>query len=166
MRIVLVLVLWIAILGGVAVFLGRPGNGPQLGEQSTEAVDMAFSLELTSTFDSAGDVFGEDEGRNGGVSIQNGKYIVTGVGPLEAGIPMQIQDLGPMHVGDNEIYVSVRPVADSGVVVHALRLRVWQGHGILAETTLWDDGGENVDGIIRFRVPDQGRREKGVEHDA
>ena len=128
-------------------------------EQATSAI---YDLEITLTFTAVADAFALDDAHSLLLSFR-GQPLLKRAEPVEAGQPLEIQEIPGVVVGRNEFYLEVFPADESALREHAVRLRILQAGNVVAEQTLWSPAGEPVRGVIRLDVPANSSAELGEE---
>lgn len=156
MRPLLVLVIAIAILGGIHVFLAadRPTvreSAVHVQEQSTARYD----LEVTLAFDAGPDAFSlstADQPSSLFVQLNGQLVLERSDQVLATETPILVRDVPGVVVGRNELFVQASAVNSTSRP--ALRLRILRGDEAIAEGSIWPDFGGFVQGTVTLEVSD------------
>lgn len=160
MRLLAVILIWVAILGGLALYMqSRKFFSPT--EENVYVIQPApgeFTLEVTPTFDAQGgvDPFALDPvAQPAFVLSLRGKEIVSYDETALAGQPIEVSwdsEDAPLEVGGNEFHIKMTtPTADANTV-YGVRLRLLRDGAEVDSRTLWSQPGSPVDGVFPIQL--------------
>jgi len=155
MRPLLVLVITLAILGGLQLYMAtRSVVHPNASAYAPPAATGRFSLEVTLTFDAGPDAFALQVDDAPSVLVQHrGQDLIRSTRPVASGTTLRADDVAGVVAGRNEFSVRATPQEDAGDVARALRVRVFRDEVPVADETFWSEPGEPVEGVIALDVP-------------
>ena len=169
MRPLAVILVWVVILGGLAVYMNtRDYLNPRTEHvYEIQPAPGEFILEVTPTFDVQGGVddFSLDATSQPAFVVSlGGEDIITHEQSARAGIPIALKwdtDRTPLEVGKNEFHIEMTTPADEIDVAHGVRLRLLRDGAEVAASTLWAEPGLPVKGILPIQLDDS----PATEHD-
>jgi hypothetical protein len=162
MRIVFVIVIWTALLGGVVVFEHRKRPVAETHGSSVETpITDVYALEIASTFPMEPDAFALQSGKE---NVQppslvvrlNGREVLRRTDHIAIGRPIRIDSVKGLVMGRNEFLVKAYPSLDTANQSHALRVRVLRNGDPIAEHSLWNEPGAPIDSTFELDVEGQG----------
>ena len=152
MRLVLVLILWAAIIGGVTLYMEHRGGRAvsAVSLSAPELADRHFILEVTATFDAEPDPFAlrTDGSAGAGIVVRRGGEEILRSDTLRAGEPVTVPVEG-LRAGVNEFVFEAAPPSGEVGRAAGLRLRLLEGLSVVADRTYWAEGGAVVAGTFR-----------------
>ena len=160
MRPLAVILIWVVILGGLAIYMqSRQYFSPPEGNiYVIQPAPGKFSLEITPTFEAAGgvDPFAlEPVAKPAFVLSLRGLEIVRYAETIPAGRSVEVTwdlDSSPLEVGGNEFHVqTTTPPADPNAV-HGVRLRLLRDGAEVDSRTLWSQPGKPVEGVFPIQL--------------
>lgn len=167
MRIILSLIIWVAIVGGLWGYTqGRlylKGGPVQNILPEMELSERSFALGITPTFSVEKDPFSLDVDQNDNQGFQvsvNGKVVPLPPDELKQGQMLIIPDMDNIAVGLNEIYVQASPPVQAGDIEHGVRILLLEEDAIVADKTFWSRSGSLVTGTLVFNL-----EQKEQDHD-
>jgi len=167
MRIILSLIIWVAIVGGLWGYTQSrmllKGHPVQNVQPEMERTTRSFSLGITPTFSVEEDPFSLalDQNNQQGFQVAvNGKLIPISPDELKQGQRLTITDVGNIARGLNEIYVQASPPLQAAEIEYGVRILLLEEETIVAEKTFWSQSGSLVTGTLVFNL-----EEKEQDHD-
>ena len=158
MRIVLVVIIWIVIVGGLWAYVWQRDAAVvnTIAEKPiVELAEQSYSLEITPTFSTEVDPFALDTSDANTETLEvrlNGNQIpVTGI-QLERGLTRTIPTLDGVVKGHNEIYLKASPPLSQHTLNHGIRIRLFENDSPIADHTLWNSRGSLVSGTVSFEI--------------
>lgn len=155
MRITVVIILWVVIVGGLWLYLHRPGR-TVIPAHAVEAraAEGAYVCEFTPTFSLAADPFAlkVDEGEKPVVlSVKlNGGDLVRLTDKVESGKAIKVDVPRGAVKESNELLIEANPPAEMFEQAGAIRARVFANGLELKDETVWSEPGGRVIGTVRF----------------
>ena len=150
------ILVWVAILGGLALYMKlRPEPGRLITVGLSEA-SGAFSLEVVLTFDAGPDPFAteiEIENRPSLVITFEGEEWLRRTDKIPSGTVIVIDDITGIKSGLNELYLSASPIDEEYDLVRGVRVRLMRDEVVVAEDAFWSEPGHLVEGPMRFDIP-------------
>lgn len=150
MRFFLVLIIWIAFVGGVSLYVAKREAVQPVAEPKVAPAGSNFALEVTTSFDVAPDPFALEETDPAGIVIRGGGRDLARRDRLEAGTTLRIEPVPGLIEGRNELYVEASPPLSEANRPHALRVRVLRGGAVVAERIVWAEPGSRVASTLVF----------------
>ena len=159
MRILAVIAIWVAIIGGVSLYMNtRP--------EITRAIAVVpqgigagepFRLEATPTFTAEADPFAleGETGETAFVVWLNGREVLKASEESRAGIPVVLEPVDGLIEGVNELYVEASPPVGFGGESYGVRLRLLNSGVAVAEETFWSEDGSRVTGVLRVDLAEK-----------
>lgn len=155
MRLLLAAAVWVACVGGVALFMARRESRAPAASYAARPATGKFSVEVTASFDVEVDPFGlvtDDTPAAGLIVRVNGVEVLRRKDGVRAGAPVAVESVAAVIVGTNELYVEAHPPQDAVGRAHALRVRVFRDGQPVAERTLWSEPGTPVSGTFSLEI--------------
>jgi len=168
-RIAAVLLLWIAVFGGLALYMKRletkrPAPAPEPPRIESPAV---YALEVTTTFNVEPDPFAlrtDDSGKPAALLVRIAEREIMRVAEVQAGIPVRAEPVAGIIQGMNEFFVEANMPLDTTGKSVALRMRLI-GDGLpVAEQTFWSEGESRIAGTFRVGL-DKDKEGNKFHHD-
>ncbi|MCA1960149.1 MAG: hypothetical protein LDL33_05080 [Desulfomonile sp.] len=156
MRPALTLLLWVVLVGGLAVYMNQ-----RTAVQNAPHIDLhtaggQFAMEVTTTFPLEPDPFalrnGENDDAQALVVRVNGRDVLRRTERVEAGLPIRVESISGLTQGENEVYVEANPPLDMAGKSQAVRVRVLQDASVIADKSLWSDQGNKIAAAFGVRV--------------
>jgi len=144
MRPALVLLVNVAILGGLTLYLQqRTSTARPIVAPVETAVKGEFHLEVTPTFAAEPDPFSLDLDKGSEAAALlvrfRGQEVLRKQERLEAGVPLRSARVTGLVSGRNEFFVEIHPPLSQAGLAQAVRVRLLRDHEPLLEHTLWTD---------------------------
>ena len=160
MRPLAVILVWVIIIGGLAVYMRTRDhfNSPPEHAYEIEEAPGEFTLELTPTFDAQGgvDEFALEPVEQPAFVLSLGKREITSYEKTaRAGVPIEITwdtDAIPVEVGENEFHIRMTTPTDDEQVAHGARLRLLRDGAEVGSQTIWARPGHPVEGVFLIRL--------------
>ena len=155
MRPLLAIFLVCVILGGMKLYMvWRDERRPVAVQNVETTASGTYSLQITPTFDvQAGDPFALDPTDAPSVLVLfRGKQLLRRTEPVAAGELILITPIHDMMQGGNEFYINLIPAEHDSDRGHAVHVRAFRDEHPIAETTLWSDPGQAVQGKIVVEI--------------
>ena len=157
MRLFLTSLVWLIIVGGLALYMGarETAVAPQAVVERA-APTMACRLEILPGFDARPDPFAlrDDEAAPpAALLVRLGRTEVLRVtDDIENGRPLQVDHLPGLAVGDNEFYLEAFPPIEAAGRQVAVRLRFFCNNRLIADRTFWSAEGGAVSGSFPVHI--------------
>ncbi len=158
MRLILVVGIWIVIIGGLWLYVWQRDSS--IGNAAIEApnfesAEQQYTLEITPTFSAEEDPFALETsvGEPGQLQISlNGNPLELSGIQLEQGKPQTIKDLKGIIKGHNEIYLNTSPPISQHLLIHGIRIRLFENGIPVLDDTIWNSQGSLVSGTVNFEA--------------
>lgn len=155
MRILLVILIWILMVGGLALYIRARGVPlPGATAPASQATAGHVTLEITPTFTAEPDPFalqtGTTEPPAALILRMNGRELSRITDKIESGKALRIEPKDAAVTGTNELFLEASPPSEQSEQSHALRVRVYRDGLLLADQTLWSEPGGKVLGSVSF----------------
>lgn len=165
MRLVLTAVIWVVLVGGLALYMFNRTAVQSASELNLHTPSGDFAVEVTTTFPLEPDPFalrseGSDEAPALVVRV-NGREVLRKTERVEPGEPIRVEPIPGFAQGANEVFVEANPRLDMAGRSQAVRVRVLQDTNVLADRSLWSDQGNRIAAAIAVNVDTR----ESKEHD-
>jgi hypothetical protein len=145
MRLVVAAVVWMAMVGGLALFMNhRVAVAPAQRLDLREAAGV-FRLEVTPSFEAQPDPFAlvtEEGGRPAALRVLlNGAEVVRLDETVAGGGAVVVEPVPGLTEGRNEFFVEANPPVEHADKSHAVRVRLSRDGKPLADQTFWSEPG-------------------------
>ena len=148
MRIVLVVLIWVVLAGGLALYMHNRTAVQSAPEMELHAARGEFALEVTTTFPLEPDPFAlRSDGNEDAPALVvrvNGREVLRRTERVEPGAPIRVEPFTGLGQGDNELYVEANPPLDIAGRSQAVRVRVLQDSTVIADRSFWSDQGNRI----------------------
>ena len=158
MRFLLTVLVWLIMVGGLAVYIDQRDRRPRTESQVVAEVAAPveeYTLELTPTFSTAADPFALSGDRTASATMVarlGERELFRSEKPLPAGLPVSVHPVAGLVIGRNELFLRAAPPASDALKDHAVRVRLLRGSRIVFDETLWGKSGAAVAGSIPFTL--------------
>jgi hypothetical protein len=156
MRPLAAILVWVIVLGGVALFMHARKDLAANGTASERAAEGHFAVDVTVSFSAEADPFALDASdESGGLALLlrvNGQDVLRRSDRITAGEPLRIEPVPGIVIGENEFYLEANPPLDQAGREHAIRVRVLHDGQPIAEQTFWSSPGARVANAFRIGV--------------
>lgn len=157
MRIFFVLFLWIAMIGGLTLYMhDRDAHAPVAATAvKLSAAEGKYSVEVTPTFSAEPDPFALVSDRDAAAALTvtlRGREILARNDDVRPGVPILVDDIEGLVAGDNELLLEASPPNSEADQRHFVQLRVLKDGLPAAEETFWSEGGATVSGTLHFSL--------------
>lgn len=157
MRILTSMLIWVVLVGGMALYMKQRTTVEAVAGYRPEAAPGVFRLEATLSFTAAPDPFALDPGDDNGLVVLrvrvNGVEAISQRESVAAGSILSIEPAPGLIAGMNEFYVEASPPIEESDRPHAVRVRVFRNGDALAEHTLWSAPGGRIAGVFDLELP-------------
>ena len=158
MRLILVVIIWIVIVGGMWTYVWQRDASVVGSAAETPIIELSsqqYSLEITPTFSVEEDPFALNTSDTGSEQLElrlNGKLLTFANILLERGQVQLIDNLKGVVNGHNEIYLKASPPVSQFMLNHGIRVRLLENGAAIVDHTIWNSQGSLVSGTIAFET--------------
>jgi hypothetical protein len=156
MRLILVIIVWIVIVGGLSLYMHSRVEKHVSTEVTFEQAKGEYSLELITTSKLVPDPFSLSTAQMSEpaslIVKVNGTEVLRTSAPIESQSRIKIPSVKNLIDGQNEIYVEANPPVDQTNAVFAVRVRIILNNRIVTERTLWSDPGMKIADTINLEI--------------
>lgn len=165
MRIVLALLIWVVLAGGLALYMHNRSTVQSAPEMVLHAAHGEFAVEVTTTFPLEPDPFALRSDGNEDASALvvrvNGREVLRRTERVEPGAPIVVERITGLAQGDNEFYVEATPPLNMVGRSQAVRVRVLQDSSVIADHSLWSDQGNRIAAVFPVHIDRPETKERG-----
>ncbi len=161
MRIFYVVLIWVLLVGGVALYMDARATAAPLQEFIREEAQGRFILEITPTFSAEPDPFGLDLDGSGKTALLlqlDGKEILKRSDTLTAGEVIRLDPVPGLKIGVNEFFLEANPPSELSSRSHAVRVRILKVYREgdppepVGEYSVWSDPDMSVTTTFELKI--------------
>ena len=156
MRILLVLLLWLFVVGGVGFYTSRSNIERRPSRRTAVVTNISSNCEcrVWTSFSAAPDPFALNSDGDALVLnvLLNGKPILVRKGTLDGSSVQVSQITTGLVSGKNELFLETTPPFSEHDRKHAARLQLSRQGKVLVDKTFWSNGGMPLVTSVPFEV--------------
>jgi len=158
MRFLLVVLFWLVFVGGLKAYTWQrdmAASRTVAAPVQVERLSGNWILELTPTFSAEADPFAleTEDGAPAPIEVSlNAVPVALDSLRVVRGDALQIENLGELQQGPNEVFVKASPPLHESDLNHGIRVRILDGQAVLADETIWGNRGALVSGSVTFKL--------------
>ncbi|MDQ7783278.1 MAG: hypothetical protein RDU20_10390 [Desulfomonilaceae bacterium] len=147
MRPAFVVVIWIALMGGLTLYMQSRETAVVGESYELHAAEGAFALRITTTFPVEPDPFAlrtDDREASALLVKVNGKEILRRTDRVRPGEPIQLEPVPGLTDGRNEFYLEANPPLDDANLSYAIRAQLFRDGKLIADRSFWSEPGSRI----------------------
>ena len=167
MRIVWVILIWLAVIGGLKLYMSQRRQAAPLQTLQFKKAKEHYSLHIAVTFAVEPDPFAlqTEEAQSAAALLLRlkGKDILRVTDRLEAGKVIVVEPVPDLVIGRNEFYLEANPPLDQADRAHAVRIRIHRDKEPISEQTLWSTPGVRLARTFSLEIAEAGQADEHEE---
>ncbi|MFH1116051.1 MAG: hypothetical protein V1792_19225 [Pseudomonadota bacterium] len=155
MRPALAVIIWVLLIGGLAVYMQSRETASVGAAYKLHGAEGVFALRITTTFAAEPDPFALQTERNEAPALLvklNGSEILRITDRVDAGTPIEVKPVPGLIDGRNEFYLEANPPLGSANLSYAVRVQLFRDGQLITERSLWSEPGARIASTVLISV--------------